>query len=1001
VNDQLRTPRSPARLPVDCLTYGWSVLRLAAEVPDRIAGWDAIVLTAAGEQQAELFRWHLEASRNAGHIPAHTQMLVAADPEGVRIGSGGATLNALRAVAGSGLKDPHAARILVIHSGGESRRIPWAAVCGKAFVPLPLLGDPDGAVPTLLDQLLAVMAPLPARMERGGIAIMAGDVLPLFAGASVAPPLDGGLVLTTPVPLDVAQRHGVIVPGEGDKVARFLQKVPADQLADAGGAVGGAALVDTGIYLFTGRAQRALVQFAASEGDPVARLAADGRECSLYEEIAPALVPAHHAALSESEFGRALVAALGKDEMFHRRMDDMAFVHVGTTTEFLEWIRSPWEGLMERRVLAECAAALAESVTVAASAIDTGAQVGGGSLVYGSRLGASVRVGARCLVAHADLGEAALALPDGCCLWQVPVAAADDAAQASNILLCCGVDDDPKLPLDRATFCGAKLTEWLSQRGIGAEELWQASQERTLWTARLFPAGAGADAACLIEWMLGEGAGDARELWLRSRRLSLAEVQDAADLAAFRARMQKLCGELAARAIRQTAEEHLDRNVHRLASHLTGTSAPDELGALAVSAQAGTSGQPASRLLQLSTDLMEAAGCAADAEALAARAFQAVQREVEEAVSNPVPEPVSGLAAGRRVEVGLPVRFDFAGGWSDTPPYCLERPAKVLNLAVALDEELPVGASAESLAEPRWELAAADIGQETVVHSAADMAGAGGLADPFALARTALLLTGYGSADGPAQGVRVRTWSTAPRGSGLGASSVVAAALCIALQRLAGRPDDVETISDLVLNLEQRMSTGGGWQDQIGGLVPGAKCITSAPTRPLSLTVDRIALPPEVQAELEQRFVIAFTGKERLAKNILQIIVKGYLRRDRRVLSAIEELVELAGACRDALAAGELTRVGRLLSQVWRVHQQLDPHSSTPEIDAIFHAVQDYCAGGKLAGAGGGGFIGLMARDAAAAERVRAILNGLGGGVRVHDWKLWTSPPQVRIEEAG
>jgi fucokinase len=99
--------------------------------------------------------------------------------------------------------------------------------------------------------------------------------------------------------------------------------------------------------------------------------------------------------------------------------------------------------------------------------------------------------------------------------------------------------------------------------------------------------------------------------------------------------------------------------------------------------------------------------------------------------------------------------------------------------------------------------------------------------------------------------------------------------------------------------------------------------------------------------------------------------------------------VELADEGRQALALGDLDGLGLVLSEAWRVHQQLDPHCSNPWVDSLFREVEDLVIGGKLAGAGGGGFMGLLATDAEAAALVRTRMGMLGGGVRVHDWRLW------------
>ena len=103
---------------------------------------------------------------------------------------------------------------------------------------------------------------------------------------------------------------------------------------------------------------------------------------------------------------------------------------------------------------------------------------------------------------------------------------------------------------------------------------------------------------------------------------------------------------------------------------------------------------------------------------------------------------------------------------------------------------------------------------------------------------------------------------------------------------------------------------------------------------------------------------------------------------------AIEGLVWLAHEARKALTMGNLDELGRVLRKVSSLHQQLDPHCSNPAVDAIFRDVDGLASGYKLAGAGGGGFMGVLAKDPEAAGRIRSRLTELGQRVRVYDRDL-------------
>jgi fucokinase len=392
-----------------------------------------------------------------------------------------------------------------------------------------------------------------------------------------------------------------------------------------------------------------------------------------------------------------------------------------------------------------------------------------------------------------------------------------------------------------------------------------------------------------------------------------------------------------------------------------------------------------SRRLRLRADLQHAAGNTAAGKRYAQEAWDAVTSEVASAQSDYHQPQVSGRQPGTVGSCTLAARFDLAGGWSDTPPYCLEHPAKVLNLAIELDGQRPIGAHAEALVEPVWEVALANV--EPVRLNAKQIFVDGGLSDPYALPKAACMVMGFGSAAGITQGVRLRCWSRVPKGSGLGSSSILAAAICTALAKVAGADTNPFSICTQVLAVEQALTTRGGWQDQLGGLLPGAKLLSSLPTRPLRIRCDTMSLAPTVVDELQEHLVLAYTGISRLARDVLQRVVSGYLSRDALVVGGIQRLVECAEHGRMLLGNGDLSGIGNLFCEVWRLHQDLDPNCSNPAVDRLLAPVHDWSHGWKLAGAGGGGFVAIMAKDRAAAQKIRTYLTRQAG-VRVYRWTL-------------
>ena len=160
--------------------------------------WDYVILTASNEEQAKGYRSQIEERLEKKLLPADTHYAVLPDPDGKRVGSGGATLQVLRYLSGQEKEESAAAedsdcsgesrspgrnlfggkRILVIHSGGDSKRVPQYSACGKLFSPVPR-ELPSGRPSTLFDEFIIAMSGVPARIPEGML-VLSGDVLLLF-----------------------------------------------------------------------------------------------------------------------------------------------------------------------------------------------------------------------------------------------------------------------------------------------------------------------------------------------------------------------------------------------------------------------------------------------------------------------------------------------------------------------------------------------------------------------------------------------------------------------------------------------------------------------------------------------------------------------------------------------------------------------------------------------------------------------------------------------------
>ncbi len=192
--------------------------------------WNAIIVTAGSERQAERYTSEFRRRQRHGHVPPGVTYLAVPDPAGRRVGSGGATLNALRALVEKNetrtveeLQRWWAAnRVLIIHSGGQSQRLPQYSVSGKLFGALPVQ-TPWGEMSTVFDEMLALSTEWATRLP-AGLVVASGDVVLTFDAAQLDWSRPGVTGVALRKDAATASQHGVYVVDAHDRVYSFLQK---------------------------------------------------------------------------------------------------------------------------------------------------------------------------------------------------------------------------------------------------------------------------------------------------------------------------------------------------------------------------------------------------------------------------------------------------------------------------------------------------------------------------------------------------------------------------------------------------------------------------------------------------------------------------------------------------------------------------------------------------------------------------------------------------------
>jgi len=321
----------------------------------------------------------------------------------------------------------------------------------------------------------------------------------------------------------------------------------------------------------------------------------------------------------------------------------------------------------------------------------------------------------------------------------------------------------------------------------------------------------------------------------------------------------------------------------------------------------------------------------------------------------------------------------------------------VLNAAIKLNGICPVQVTVKKLPEYVVEFESQDIGVKGTVTDIEDIRNCHNPYDSFALHKAALIACGVIPLEGDMTledilkklggGIYLSTQVVGvPKGSGLGTSSILSAACVKAIFKfLSEEMDDLST-SDIVLCMEQIMSTGGGWQDQVGGLTNGIKYITSAPGIHQKLNITPVEISDETKKELSERFALIYTGQRRLARNLLRDVIGGYIGSRPESVDALKKMARMAALMKFELERGDIDALAELFNEHWELSKQLDGGSTNTCIDQIFMVCEDLICGKFIAGAGGGGFLQVILKKGVTKEMLSERINDVFQESGVEVW---------------
>ncbi|MDO4308157.1 MAG: L-fucokinase [Eubacteriales bacterium] len=984
--------------------------------------WDYIILTSSNEEQARSFRQQIAYRLEQGVIPEKTKYLVLPDPAGKRIGSGGATLNVIRYLSkeeGFG-SDFHGKRILVIHSGGDSKRVPQYSVCGKLFSPVPR-ELPDGRGSTLFDEFLISMAGVPARFKEGML-VLSGDVLLLFNPLQIDAQFRGAAAISMKSPVEIGVDHGVYLNDGTDHVRKFLHKQEEATLRELG-AVNEQDCVDldTGAVLLDSELVEALLSLISSpceEAEMGARVIDEEKYAAfvndrarvsfygdfLYPLASDSTLEQYYKEKPEGDFCGELLACrekiwevLSPYQMKLICLSPAEFIHFGTTRElralmteevadyeFLDWKKHVFTNA------AECAGALHTCLIGPEVRIEEGCYLENCSIKGTSRIERGAVV--------SGLALEDTAVPSDTVLHGVKL-----QENGGFLVRTYGVLDNPKKTYEEnGSFLKGTLKSFLDRNQLVTADLWADKSEYSLWNAALYPVCRSWQEAVeygVLLVKMSEGFASAGEIrkWKVQKRLSLQEsfslgdtegllvwkqeLEDEILVDRFLERIRK--GEHYIPALKTFGEQEItDGQFRLLMDRKEKADFSEKIRIL----------YDVSRSMKYKKNKFQGKSY----DALEQECFETIKKEIfARSFVNHVGDY---RIACDEVKVTLPVRVNWGGGWTDTPPYCNEHGGVVLNAAIRLKGTEPIEVEIKRIPELRIEFGSVDTGAYGKAVTAEEIQDCHNPYDPFALHKAAIIACGILPLENKADlqetlekmgggfylSTRVRG---VPKGSGLGTSSILAGACVRAFSKFLGQEWSDGEVYDIVLNLEQIMSTGGGWQDQVGGLTPGIKFITSRSGIRQHIHVEQVEISEETKKELQERFALIYTGQRRLARNLLREVVGNYIGGRPESVKALEDMQKVAVLMKFALERGNIDEFAALLNEHWEISKRLDAGSTNTCIDQIFEVCNDLIDGRFISGAGGGGFLQVVLKKGVKKEQLSRRLHEVFQDSGVDVWE--------------
>ncbi len=917
--------------------------------------WDYIILTASNKEQANTYMSQLKLRIDKGLLPDNVHYAVIPDPDGKRVGSGGATLNVLKYIKdNSNDSSPFKnKRILVIHSGGDSKRVPQYSACGKLFSPVPRQ-LPDGRHSTLFDEFIISMSGVPSRIK-DGMLVLAGDVLLLFNPLQIDFQLDGAAAISIKEHVQTGKNHGVFVTDENRNVLRFMHKQSIESLKH-GGAVDNSEMVniDTGAVLMDSKILDDLYSLISTNEkfnefvNEKARISFYGD--FLYPLAEQSTLEDYYKEAPEGEFTKELYNcrtkiwnSLRKHRLKMINLSPAQFIHFGTTRElldlltkdieeysFLDWSRKVVYNKDNNNIF-----------SCSNSYVDVNSSVGENSYIENSYIEGNCKIGNNCVISNVRLVD--YTVEDGTVLHGLKL------KNGKFVVRRYDINTNPK-----------ENDFWNKKIFPEADTIEDALSAKDGVLTSLNESFNNADTDYIIKWH------NELDSTIRVKNF-LYSVKNKVPIS---------------KALNEFSKDVIGKNeLNKILKHIETTDFSTKI-----------------RLYYYLSKAKRISESTVNPDFFENKCFETIRNTILDSNVKGTFYNDELKISKNNVKIELPVRVNWGGGWSDTPPYCNENGGCVINAAIKLNGINPIVVEMKRLDDYVVEFESADAGNHGIYTDINDIVNCSNPFDMFALHKSALIACGVIPQNTDLElkdilkriggGIYLSTCVVdVPRGSGLGTSSILSGACAKAIFEFFGVKYQKSELFDRALCIEQIMSTGGGWQDQVGGLVGGIKMISTPKGLYQDVKIENVIISDETKKVLSDRFALIYTGQRRLARNLLREVVGKYISSEPGIADILHEIQRHAVLMKFELEKGNIDEFAKLLNSHWELSKKLDSGCTNTCIDQIFMAIEDMIDGKFIAGAGGGGFLQVIIKKEFTKEMVQERLHSVfkDSGIKIWD----------------